>query len=114
VCRKEDASKYFDSVNYDGMEAMSFCPRIKPEYADVFPSIVHVDGTCRLQTVESDSSPFLYELLTVHPTDILLNTSLNLAGKPLCNTMEDAFSILDNTQLDYLVWKHRGEFYIEG
>jgi predicted NodU family carbamoyl transferase len=39
---------------------------------------------------------------------------LNLAGKPLCNTMEDAFSILDNTQLDYLVWKHRGEFYIEG
>jgi predicted NodU family carbamoyl transferase len=114
VCRKEDASKYFDSVNYEGMEAMSFCPRIKPEYANVFPSIVHVDETCRLQTVESDSSPFLYELLTVHPTDILLNTSLNLAGKPLCNTMEDAFSILDNTQLDYLVWKHRGEFYIEG
>jgi predicted NodU family carbamoyl transferase len=112
VCRKEDASKYFDSVNYEGMEAMSFCPAIKSEYANVFPSIVHVDGTCRLQTVEEHTSPFLHELLSIHPTDILLNTSLNVAGKPLCSSLEQAFEILDDTELDYLVWQHNKEYYI--
>jgi len=112
VCRKEDAPIYFDSPDYENMECMSFCPKVREEYKGVFPSIVHVDGTARLQTVTKEVSPLFYELLSVHPTDILLNTSFNVGGKPICNKMSTALEILDTTGLDHLVWEHRRQLYI--
>jgi len=112
VCRKEDAPIYFESTDYENMEAMGYCPRVREEYRDVFPSVVHVDGTARLQTVTKDQSSLLYDLLTIHPTDVLLNTSFNVAGKPICNKMSTALDILDQTGLDHLVWEHKRKLYI--
>ena len=63
----------------------------KPEE---FPAIVHVDGTSRVQTVGLSDDRNIRALLEAWYTKtgcpLLLNTSLNIKGEPLVNTVEDA------------------------
>ena len=103
-CKKEDAHKYFESRNFDNLEYMSYAPRVK---VDTLPSITHVDGTARLQTVTEESHPHFYELLTefgkISETNVLLNTSFNIRGFPILSTMEDALYALNKTDMDYVV-----------
>ena len=103
-CKKEDAHKYFDSPNFDNLEYMSYAPRVK---VDTLPSITHVDGTARLQTVTEESHSHFYELLTefgkLSDTNVLLNTSFNIRGYPILSTIEDALYALENTEMDYVV-----------
>jgi carbamoyltransferase len=62
---------------------------------------VHVDNTCRIQTVEDG---FFYELLEMFyektGCPMLLNTSFNLAGEPLVQTKKEALKTFNNTTLD--------------
>jgi len=64
----------------------------KCKYPDLYPGIVHVDGTSRVQTVDS-KQPFIFEVLkkwhALTGCPILLNTSLNVKGKPLLNSVAD-------------------------
>ncbi len=69
------------------------------------PGVTHVDGTCRHQTVPDNDTPFqwlltYFELETGLP--VLLNTSLNVKGKPLCSTIEQAIQLFKSTELDAL------------
>ena len=70
------------------------------------PAITHIDNTCRPQTVTPNQNPAFYKLLDSFEKEtnvpILLNTSLNVAGKPMCNTIKDAKELLRTTDLDYL------------
>jgi len=103
-CKKEDADKYFDTYSYENLEFMSYAPRVK---VDTLPSITHVDGTARLQTVTEESHSHFYELLTefgkLSDTNVLLNTSFNIRGYPILSTIEDALYALENTDMDYVV-----------
>jgi len=103
-CKKEDAHKYFESINFDNLEYMGYAPKVK---VDTLPAITHVDGTARLQTVTEESHPHFYELLTefgkISETNVLLNTSFNIRGFPILSTIEDALYALNNTQMDYVV-----------
>jgi carbamoyltransferase len=69
-------------------------------------SITHVDNTCRIQTLKNEN-PNLKNLLTEfnkisgHP--VLLNTSLNSAGKPIAGNTDDAMNLFKNSDLDILV-----------
>ncbi len=71
------------------------------------PAIVHVNGTARVQTVAPESNPFLAEVLTEfsaitgHP--VLINTSLNIKGKPICGTPDMALDCLTGSGLDALM-----------
>ena len=71
------------------MQLVGTC--LKP---DLYPAIIHVDGTSRVQTVGKNDSPGFRLLLerwyekTCCP--MLLNTSLNIRGEPMVNTREDA------------------------
>lgn len=105
VCREEDKDLYFD--NAYPSEYMSFAPTVKEEYKSVFPSITHEDGTARLQTVTEDQHSLFYEILTElsnrqYPA-MIMNTSFNILGKPILTTVEDAFYVLENTELDFIV-----------
>ncbi len=66
----------------------------KCKYPEQFPAIVHYDNTSRVQTVTKESSPGLRTLLERWYADtgcpMLLNTSLNIKGEPLVNTVYDA------------------------
>ena len=74
----------------------------KKNVKDYIPSIVHVDNTCRIQTVNKDNL-FLYQLLTSFYNKtgcpILLNTSFNLAGKPLIQTKKQALDFMEELDI---------------
>ncbi len=105
IVRLEDLGTYFDWDQESRW--MSFSPPVKPEYADLLSSVVHVDGTARVQTVTHEQNEFVYGLLTALQEEsghgVMLNTSFNVAGKPILNTYQEAFSMLDEKELAGLV-----------
>lgn len=91
IILKEYFNEYFynpkTSLHYPYMQYT-----FKAKNASDYPGIVHVDGTSRVQTVDKDT-PFIYKVLkrwhSLTGCPILLNTSLNIKGKPLLNSKED-------------------------
>ncbi len=83
------AEDYFDGRVGPYMKFVSTCKR-----PDLFPAIVHLDNTSRVQTVNQQQHPGLHRLLTkwfkATGCPMLLNTSLNIKGKPIVDTAEDA------------------------
>ena len=71
-----------------------------------FPAITHVDGTCRIQTVSPNLTSY-YSLIkkfkNLTGVPMLLNTSLNNGGKPICGKVNDALELFVATDLDVLV-----------
>lgn len=89
VVMEEHASEWFD-MDYTS-PYMQYTPKcLKP---DLIPSVVHQDGTSRVQTVNKEQHPGLYKLLEMFYNrtgiPILLNTSLNIKGQPLLNDESD-------------------------
>ena len=78
----------------------------KEGFREQFPSIVHVDGSVRPQTVSRRSSPLYWDMikkfgdLTGHP--IVLNTSFNVRGEPIVGTPLDAVRCFFSTGMDAL------------
>ena len=84
-------------------EYMLFTCQLK---TDILPSITHIDGTCRVQTVGNKNPIFrklLDEFNRITGCPILLNTSLNIAGKPIAGYPETAIELLKNTSLNCAV-----------
>ena len=90
---EEHAQDYFDMVipRSPYMQFVAICKR--PEE---FPAIIHVDGTSRVQTVNERDNPGYYKLLKSWYEEtgcpMLLNTSLNIKGKPMVNNRQDALA----------------------
>jgi len=112
VVRLEDVSTYFE---FEGESRwMSFCPKVREEWREKLPSITHVDNTARVQTVTREQNPWLYDLITkfkeVTGVGVLLNTSFNIAGKPIVSTYRDAIKLYNNSQMDRLLLQ---DFYFK-
>jgi carbamoyltransferase len=95
--------KYF---NFEGTsEYMLYVTDIKDKKN--FPSITHIDGTCRIQTVNYENNNLYYLLLNrfyeLTGIPMLLNTSLNVNGFPICSKPVYALQILNNSEMDILV-----------
>ena len=89
VVLEEYASEWFD-MSYPS-PYMQYTPKcLKP---DLIPSVVHADGTSRVQTVNEKDHPGLYAVLkkwhTLTGVPVLLNTSLNIKGQPMLNDEKD-------------------------
>ncbi|MCA1028637.1 hypothetical protein LCM23_21440 [Cytobacillus kochii] len=71
------------------------------------PAVTHVDNTARIQTVSLSKNKKFYKLINAfyELTDIpvLLNTSFNIAGKPIVETPDNALECFMNTEIDFLV-----------
>ena len=84
---------------------MLYSVPVKENKKNKIPSIVHVDGTCRVQTVTKEQNNQFYNLIQCFykktNIPILLNTSFNMAGEPLVNTMEDAINTIKKTNIKY-------------
>tara|TARA_B100001175_G_scaffold301431_1_gene294531 strand:- start:251 stop:847 length:597 start_codon:yes stop_codon:yes gene_type:complete len=97
---------WFDMAGLLESPFMMYAVDVLPEMADKIPAILHVDNTCRIQTVTSKQNHNYYGLIDAFNqlTDvpILFNTSFNLAGEPLVETPEDALNTFKNSKLDYL------------
>lgn len=102
ICLEQYAPEIFAPGTPDPY--MLFDHFVKSEWIDVIPAIVHLDGTARLQTVSSDGSEFVFELLTEYHKlsgiPLLCNTSANYNG---CGFFPDVKSAMDWGMID-LIW----------
>jgi len=84
------------------------------EIRSTLPAITHVDYSARIQTVEREGNPLLYDLLLrfeqATGCGVLVNTSFNVRGEPIVCTPDDAYRCFMNTEMDYLIM---GSFVIE-
>ncbi|WP_395107572.1 carbamoyltransferase [Actinomadura sp. SCN-SB] len=86
---------------------MSIASGVTDMARQLIPAVVHVNGTARVQTVTSAQNPLLAQVLaafaqlTGHP--VLINTSLNIKGKPICGTPDAALDCLTASGLDGLL-----------
>ena len=99
----EDFEKYF--ISEEEVPYMNQVVKVT-DYKPI-PSVTHVDGSARIQTVRREQNPLYYDLLKefekVSGTPILLNTSFNLRGKTMANSPYDAIWTFLNSDMDYLV-----------
>jgi carbamoyltransferase len=85
---------------------MLFTHRVKAAWRDRIPAVVHVDGTARIQTVDPRSQPLVawmlgcFERRTGVP--VVVNTSLNTAGRPIVDDPRDALECFGSTPVDAL------------
>ena len=92
VVLEEYADLYFDMpCGWSDSRYMQIVGRCK--FPDVFPAVIHVDGTSRIQTVPKDGSGIrrlLEAWMEKTGCPVLLNTSLNIRGEPMVNDRADA------------------------
>lgn len=104
VVRAEDLERFFEGNRLSPY--MTYAYPAKPETADRAPAIVHVDGTSRVQTVTADQHPVLHAVLTAleerGELPVLANTSMNVAGRPMVDTPDEARQLLAETAVDVL------------
>jgi carbamoyltransferase len=96
-------AEHYDA-NFEGHanSYMQFTSRCK--HPDLYPAITHVDGTSRVQVVHKDGSGIrrlLERWFETTGCPMLLNTSLNIKGKPMINNLTDAqeFAIMYNIKV---------------
>jgi carbamoyltransferase len=80
---------------------------VRPEKRGVIPSVTHVDGSARPQTVEKDISPLYWNLINEFGkrtgVPVIMNTSFNLRGEAIVNTPTDAIRTFFSSGMDALV-----------
>ena len=108
VIMEEFEQQYFN-IKQDS-PYMLLAPTVMPEYAPLIPSVVHVDQTARVQSVNKENNPFIYELIKnfyeLSGIPVLLNTSFNDNGEPIVETPQDAINTFLTTEIDILVLEH--------
>jgi carbamoyltransferase len=102
----EHVHDWFDIGSLKESPHMSFAVDAKQQAIEKIPSIVHVDNTCRIQTITKEQNLNYYNLIEKFyqktQVPVLLNTSFNLAGFPLVEELEDAFVVCKTSEFKYL------------
>ena len=103
---EEEAHKWFDMAGLKNSPYMLYAVEALKGVKEKIPSVIHVDNTCRIQTVNEKQNPVLYKILKLFNektgVPILMNTSFNLAGDTLVESPEDAIDTFENSDIDYL------------
>ncbi len=108
IVKEELATKFFDygqTVPY-----MNQVVKVKNEYRKELPSITHIDGSARIQTLTKNNHRVVYDLLTklndINGYPIVINTSFNLKDQTMVLTPEDAIKTFLNCEMDTLILGH--------
>jgi carbamoyltransferase len=97
---EEEKEKYFD-LNCSS-PFMMLAPQATDKAKKEIPGLIHIDNTCRVQTVNEEQNKILYLLLKNFKIPVLMNTSLNLAGYPMVETFKDILFSVRNSSLKYV------------
>lgn len=103
---EEYTDEYF--IDFSGTSpSMMFIANVKKDKKELLSAITHVDGTARLQTVSESNNKKYYQLIKsfgeVTGIYMVLNTSFNIDGIPIVETVKDAISCFDRSTLDALI-----------
>ena len=112
----EYADEYFDMKSLKESPWMSFAIQAKQPAYDNIPSLVHADGTCRIQTVTREQNKNYYDLISgfndITGVPVIFNTSFNLGGEPLVETIYDAIDTCNRCEINHLYIPEDEEIYI--
>ncbi len=104
--KKENVHEWFDLKGREETPYMMYAVKCQPGVEEKIPSVIHVDGTCRIQTVTKEQNEHYYNLISafekITDVPILFNTSFNLGGDPLVETIEDAMDTLKTSDIEYM------------
>ena len=124
---RERVHEYFQCLENEDSPYMSFVAYVHPDKRlelterssgmrdfarlsqprSVIPAVTHLDYSARLQTVDSQRNPRFHALLSAFAErtgcPVLINTSLNVRGEPIVNSVHDAYRCLMSTGMDALV-----------
>ncbi len=128
MVRVEEASEYFEGcrespymllvfpVSMDrrkpledspGLQGLELLHQVRSE----IPAVTHVDYSARVQTVDSQRNAFMHRVLTRFKERtgcaVVVNTSFNVRGEPIVNSVEDAYRCFMATDIDCLVLGNR-------
>jgi carbamoyltransferase len=85
---------------------MLFVHDVAPEWRERIPTVTHVDGTARIQTVDRADEPLVARMLECFERrtglPIVVNTSLNTAGRPMVDDPRDALECFGSAPVDLL------------
>jgi carbamoyltransferase len=81
------------------------------------PAVTHVDGTCRVQTVNGEDNAHYHAVIQAFyartSVPMVFNTSFNLAGEPLVETLVDAINTLLKSDIKYLYLPDLGKLLVK-
>jgi carbamoyltransferase len=122
---KEDLSKWFDlnidspymllTTNINDQKKVEMTDKQKKLFGidklnvarSVIPAVTHVDYSARVQTVTEKTNKIYYDLISkfkeITGCPVIINTSFNVRGEPIVNTISNAYKCFMATELDYLV-----------
>lgn len=110
--KKEAADEYLESAIDSAF--MILTAQVRPEKRSIIPSVTHVDGSARPQTVEKEINPLYWRLIDKFGkhtgVPVIMNTSFNLRGEAIVHTPTDAIRTFFSSGMDALVI---GSFLVE-
>jgi len=110
--KREAASKYLESATDSPF--MILTAQVRLEMRRIIPSVTHVDGSARPQTVEKEINPLYWRLIDEFEkrtgVPVIMNTSFNLRGEAIVHTPTDAIRTFFSSGMDALVM---GSFLVE-
>ena len=109
----EDVHEWFDLRGMEDSPHMMYAVSCKDGVEEKIPSIIHVDGSCRIQTVSKEDNPIYHRIISKFKEEtgvpIIFNTSFNLGGEPLVETLEDCLWTLQQSDIQYLYLPEYGK-----
>jgi carbamoyltransferase len=110
--KKEAAGEFLESATDSPF--MILTAQVRPEKRAVIPSVTHVDGSARPQTVEREINPLYWRLIDEFGrrtgVPVIMNTSFNLRGEAIVHTPTDAVRTFFSSGMDAL---SIGSFLVE-
>ena len=89
---------------------MLIAAQVKEAWKEKIPAVVHVDGSCRPQSINAQQNPVIHNALLnfkkFSGAPVFLNTSFNLNGEPLVDSPMDALNTFLNSDLDALIMEN--------
>lgn len=102
----ENASEWFHMLSLKESPYMTYAIDVIEEKISKIPAIVHKNNTCRIQTVTKEQNYHYYNLISAFKelTDvpILGNTSFNLGGEVIVETLREALDVIERSKIEYL------------
>lgn len=114
ICLEEDAEEVFDPGTLDPL--MLYDHQIRSEWLPLIPAVAHLDNSARLQTVNKNDNPMMFDLLRTYKNisgiPLLCNTSANFKGKGFFPDVESAikWNKCNFVWSDGSLWFKEGQF----
>lgn len=104
----EDVAKYFHVNDNFVAPFMTFAPKIREGKRAYLKGVTHQDSTCRIQTITREQNQRYYDLINdfkkLSGESVILNTSLNIMGQPILESLKDAQVFMQTSKVNYLIF----------